>query len=89
MYTKNALSVTLLLLCCFASIATAGPDYTCFQEAGHYTPQLDIGSDMAIVYGVNASFAERVTQWREKGYTAWIRGYVETRAWMVSYAEMH
>lgn len=69
MYTKNALSVTLLLLCCFASIATAGPDYTCFQEAGHYTPQLDIGSDMAIVYGVNATFAERVAQWREKGYS--------------------
>lgn len=45
------------------------PDLTCFQEAGHYSPQIDIGSDMAIVYGVNASFPERVAQWREKGYT--------------------
>jgi len=46
-----------------------GPDKTCFQEAGPYTPQLDIGSDMAIVYGVNDTFADRVDQWRSKGYT--------------------
>lgn len=46
-----------------------GPDYTCFQEAGPYSPQLDIGSDMAVVYGVNNTFAERVAQWREKGYS--------------------
>ncbi len=52
-----------------AAPAPAGPDFTCFQEAGHYTTKLDIGSDMAVVYGVNASFAERVAQWREKGYS--------------------
>lgn len=45
-----------------------GPNYTCFQEAGSYTPQLDIGSDMAVVYGVNDTFKDRVAQWREKGY---------------------
>ena len=48
--------------------ANAAPDFTCFQEAGPYTPQLDIGSDMAVVYGVNNTFADRVAQWREKGY---------------------
>ena len=45
-------------------------DYTCFQAASPYRPELDIGSDVAIVYGVNASFADRVAQWRAKGYTA-------------------
>ena len=64
MFTKNTLSVTLLL-CGVAFTATAGPDYTFFQKARHYTRQLDIGSDMAIVYGVNASFAGRVAPWRE------------------------
>lgn len=67
---------TLILFSFYASMAplslwaqTPGPDFTCFQEAGHYTPQLDIGSDMAVVYGVNNTFSERVAQWREKGYS--------------------
>lgn len=45
-------------------------DHTCFQTAATYAPELDIGSDVAIVYGVNSSFAERVAQWRAHGYTA-------------------
>lgn len=43
-------------------------DHTCFQTSSSYTPELDIGSDMAIVYGVSGNFAERAAQWREHGY---------------------
>lgn len=43
-------------------------DYTCFQTAAPYAPEIDIGSDVAIVYGVGADFRERVDQWRAKGY---------------------
>ncbi|HNR31043.1 MAG TPA: hypothetical protein PKI11_09150, partial [Candidatus Hydrogenedentes bacterium] len=34
-------------------------DYTCFQTASPYTRELDIASDMAVVYGVGGNFAER------------------------------
>lgn len=59
-----------------SSVLSAGgggevpPDYTCFQAASPYKPEVDIGSDVAIVYGVNESFARRVAEWREKGYQA-------------------
>ena len=42
---------------------------TCFQVSPGYRPELDIGSDMAIVYGTNGNFAERADSWREQGYT--------------------
>ncbi len=44
-------------------------DNTCFQTASQYLPEIDIGSDIAIVYGVNDTFPDRVALWREKGYT--------------------
>lgn len=72
MLTRFSVIGSLLLFCSFPTPAidqSYGPDYTCFQEAGPYTPQIDIGSDMAVVYGVNDTFADRVAQWREKGYS--------------------
>lgn len=45
-------------------------DNTCFQTSSGYTPELDIGSDMAVVYGVGGTFAERAAHWRERGYAA-------------------
>jgi hypothetical protein len=42
---------------------------TCFQVYPGHSPALDIGSDMAIVYGTNGNFAERADSWREHGYT--------------------
>lgn len=59
---------TLAIIVAFPSVAEEERDFTCFQEAGPYNPQLDIGSDMAVVYGVNESFAERVAEWRRQGY---------------------
>jgi hypothetical protein len=44
-------------------------DFTNFQTASPYTPELDIGSDVAIVYGVDRTFPDRVQGWREAGYT--------------------
>ncbi|MCC6154382.1 MAG: hypothetical protein IT367_11515 [Candidatus Hydrogenedentes bacterium] len=57
------LSVTLA----FTSIA-AGPDNTTFQSYAPYSPELDIASDTAIVYGVGETFAQRAAEWRAKGY---------------------
>ena len=72
MLNSRFVTVALLAIACAPlSMATEaiGPDSTCFQEAGHYSPQIDVGSDMAVVYGVNNTFAERVSQWLEKGYS--------------------
>lgn len=54
-----------------AAFAGAGSrDATCFQTAAPYAPEIDVGSDVAIVYGVNESFSARVAEWRAQGYTA-------------------
>lgn len=52
---------------------------TVFQTGSPWLPQIDIRSDVAIIYGVNGnpsdknnkgSFLNRVNSWREKGYTS-------------------
>lgn len=63
------ISLALVVAVVFPCAAEeAERDFTCFQSAAPYNPQLDIGSDMAVVYGVNKSFADRVAGWREQGY---------------------
>lgn len=65
--------VGLLMAQAFLSEAPADAEereLTCFQSAAPYSPALDIRSDMAIVYGVDASFPERVAEWRRQGYAA-------------------
>ena len=44
-------------------------DLTCFQTGSGYLPAIDTGSDVAIVYGVGNSFAERAKSWQDRGYT--------------------
>ena len=51
-----------------AGVNEQGPDATCFQIGAPYSPELDFGSDLAIVYGCGPGFAERAQQWRDKGY---------------------
>lgn len=46
----------------------AGPDVTCFQTHAAYAPEIDIGSDLAIVYGVDDTFSARAEGWRQRGY---------------------
>jgi hypothetical protein len=41
---------------------------TSFQEAGPFDPRIDSGADVAMVYGINDSFEQRVQQWRDAGY---------------------
>lgn len=41
---------------------------TCFQTASPYSPQIDIKSDVAIVYGIDASLPGRLAGWRDRGY---------------------
>ena len=45
---------------------------TAFQTAHHWIPEIDVRSDIAIVYGVSErgkmSFEERVKSWRDRGY---------------------
>lgn len=62
------LITSTLFLFVSAAFAEEERDFTCFQAAAPYSPKLDIGSDMAIVYGVNGSFADRVAEWRHQGY---------------------
>jgi len=46
---------------------------TAFQTSSPWIPQIDVRSDMAIVYGVNdrkgTTFEQRVRSWRDRGYT--------------------
>ncbi|MFH1741981.1 MAG: hypothetical protein ABIH23_23515, partial [bacterium] len=58
-------------------------EQTCFQTASPWTLELDLRSDVAIVYGVNSSLESRLASWRDRGYrvhlmtgVAW-GGYVD------------
>lgn len=43
---------------------------TSFQESGPYDPRIDSRADVAMVYGLNETFEERLAHWREAGYRA-------------------
>jgi hypothetical protein len=60
---------TIMLTVSLAAAGEPARDATCFQVAAPYEPRIDIGSDVAIVYGTGSTFAERVAKWREMGYT--------------------
>ncbi|MBX7258295.1 MAG: hypothetical protein K1Y02_18170, partial [Candidatus Hydrogenedentes bacterium] len=71
----NNLKVCLFV--CAAGVVSGWPcavaqtplrDYTCFQVYAPYSPEIDAASDVAIVYGVGDTFAERASVWRSKGY---------------------
>ncbi|NLN92694.1 MAG: hypothetical protein GX130_05200 [Candidatus Hydrogenedens sp.] len=69
MFNRLGILVTVLALLPLLPVQAELPDYTCFQEAGPWQPSIDLGADMAVVYGHTNNFEERVRQWREKGYT--------------------
>jgi hypothetical protein len=52
--------------------ASAPKEKTAFQTAHVWIPEIDVRSDIAIVYGVSerghASFEDRVKSWRDRGY---------------------
>ena len=69
MFNRLGILVTVLALLPLLPVQAELPEYTCFQEAGPWQPSIDLGADMAVVYGHTNNFEERVRQWREKGYT--------------------
>ncbi|MCL4215681.1 MAG: hypothetical protein KJ052_01530 [Candidatus Hydrogenedentes bacterium] len=58
----------LSLMALSSAFAEEVRDYTCFQVYAPYSPKIDIGSDVAIVYGVGDGFAGRANAWRDQGY---------------------
>jgi hypothetical protein len=52
----------------FSLSFAASPDGTNFQTAAPYSASVDIAADVAIVYGTQGDFAERVAGWRAQGY---------------------
>ena len=44
------------------------PEKTSFQESAPWRAAYDIRSDIAMVYGINESFEERVKSYRDRGY---------------------
>ncbi|MGN7721715.1 hypothetical protein [Chitinophaga sp. 22620] len=64
---------TFIIVCslCLTAAATA-QQKTAFQTSSAWTPEIDVRSDIAIVYGANdrrgMTFGERVRSWRERGY---------------------
>src|SRR5882757_3110139 len=48
------------------------PQKTTFQTSSPWIPEIDVRSDMAIVYGANdrkgVTFEQRVQSWRDHGY---------------------
>ncbi|MFI2741393.1 hypothetical protein ACG2LH_01525 [Zhouia sp. PK063] len=77
---KNYLSLLLLVSVCYAQKATSqttekqteDQQKTVFQTSSKWMPEIDIRSDVAIIYGANdykdISFTDRVKSWRDKGY---------------------
>jgi hypothetical protein len=41
---------------------------TCFQTGQAWSPAADLGSDVAIVYGIDPGLPQRIESWREHGY---------------------
>ena len=63
-----ALVVAMWVLSISARAEESARDATCFQVAAPYSPELDFGSDLAIVYGCGPNFGSRAEQWRARGY---------------------
>jgi len=75
----------MMAVCCTAfaqkynSVNEHPRQKTAFQTSSPWIPQIDVRSDVAIVYGVNDNkgmkFEERVQSWRDRGYqTAFMTG---------------
>lgn len=82
---KTTLLCSLLAVSCaaFAQKYDSAKEHprqkTTFQTSSPWIPQIDVRSDMAIVYGTNdrksETFEQRVQSWRDKGYqTAFMTG---------------
>jgi len=80
---KKTILLYSLITISLASLAQNNPDIgrqkTAFQTSSAWIPQIDVRSDVAIVYGTNdrkgETFEQRVKSWRDRGYqTAFMTG---------------
>ena len=53
---------------CAGLTAVGAEERTCFQTGQSWSPAGDLGSDVAIVYGIDPGLPKRVESWREHGY---------------------
>jgi len=52
----------------FPSDPASVDERTCFQTGQGWSPQGNLRSDVAIVYGIDPGLPERIRTWRERGY---------------------
>ena len=65
----NKLLTYAFIILCAANIAFAdSPEKTSFQTAEGWSAEVDLRSDIAMVYGMNNSFAQRLKSWKDRGY---------------------
>jgi len=72
---KKIVSLSLILACLAAAAQPEHPrQKTAFQTSSPWIPEIDVRSDMAIVYGTGdrkgMSFEQRLQSWRDRGYQA-------------------
>src|SRR5580698_3532201 len=69
---RAAITLALLVLC--KSVALAGDSTDTeprlsFQSSASWHPRLNVDADVAMVYGVTPTTADRMKSWRDHGYT--------------------
>ena len=52
----------------FPADPEAARERTCFQTSRPWSPSTNLRSDVALVYGIDASLPARVESWRQRGY---------------------
>jgi hypothetical protein len=62
------ITIVFLLVAAVAPAQMVERDLTCFQTASPWSPELDMGSDVAVVYGMGGTFLDRLAGWRDQGY---------------------
>ena len=65
----SLLTLTILALAASDAAPLPGPMKTSVQTPLAYAPDIDLGVDMIMVYGIGDDFPERAASWRERGYT--------------------
>lgn len=78
MEKKNFTCCIFCLVCIFTAsaqqtkVSASSKEKTAFQTASPWIPQIDVRSDIAIVYGAGdkpgMTFEQRVKSWRDRGY---------------------
>ncbi len=63
-------------------------EHTSFQEHGPYDPRIDGKADVAMVYGLDRSFEQRIADWGAAGYRLHVMTGVSWGSYPTTYAAM-